>query len=257
MKNLEFTFRTALSLSEPVREHTFSLHCLPREGEGQRLCSYGIRLLPAAGYELCRDGFDNWLVCGACRGAHTEFVYESHGIARVDHTKRRAAAVNPVFRCPTALTGPEAAIRSLWQSLPLAGLAPGAQAELLNHAAAQALAYRHGVTNNQTTAAQALAAGQGVCQDYAHLLLALTRLAGFAARYCMGLIPGEGATHAWVELALPEGWTGFDPTHDRPAGEDYLCFAAGRDAADCRTERGIFRGSAAQRMEAQMKLREF
>lgn len=256
MKELEFDFRTVLRLSGPVREHVFSLHCLPREDETQQLRSYGIQLEPAVGYELRKDGFENWLVCGACNAPHTEFVYAAHGIARVNKAKRRAEPGNPVYRYPTALTQPDAAVHALWQSLPLEGLAPAAQAELLNHAAARALHYQHGATTNQTTAAQALSGGKGVCQDYAHLLLALARLSGFGARYCMGLIPGEGATHAWVELALPEGWTGFDPTHDAPAGEDHLCFAVGRDAADCRTERGTFRGSVSQQMDVRMILRE-
>lgn len=82
--------------------------------------------------------------------------------------------------------------------------------------------------------------GSGVCQDYAHILLALARRSGFAARYCMGLVPGEGATHAWVEIALPDGWHGYDPTFACEAGEEHLRFAVGRDAADCRAERGIF-----------------
>lgn len=71
----------------------------------------------------------------------------------------------------------------------------------------------------------------------------------------MGLIPGEGATHAWVELALPEGWTGFDPTHGREIDEGYLCFAVGRDAADCFAERGVFRGAAEQRQRVEMALK--
>lgn len=256
MTEWEFQFASGLQFSAPVTEHVFQLHCLPAEDEAQRLESYGIRLDPAASYELHRDGFGNWMVCGSCRPPHPHFSYEAHGIARVDLSRRRPEAPNPVLRRFTPLTEPDQAVCALWRSLPLEGHSPQEQARLLSHAAAAALQYAPGVTNNGTTAARALALGQGVCQDYAHLLLALARLSGFAARYCMGLIPGEGATHAWAELALPEGWRGFDPTQDGEAGEDHLRFAVGRDAADCRAENGLFRGAASQSLRAAMLLRQ-
>lgn len=256
MTELEFEFRTELAFSEPVREHVFSLHCLPREDEEQKIQSYGVMLEPAVGYEMRRDGFGNWLVCGSCPEPHEAFVYRTHGIVRVDRTRRTTEEVNPVLRYPTTLTMPDDAIRALWKSLPLEGKTPWEQAELLNQAVADALTYRSGTTGVQTTAAEALRAGEGVCQDHAHLLLSLARLSGFGARYCMGLISGEGATHAWAELALPDGWKGFDPTNRRAADETYLRFAVGRDASDCWAERGVFRGSAAQTMNIQMRLRE-
>ena len=127
-------------------------------------------------------------------------------------------------------------LEALWQSLPLEGKSPQEQAELLNKAAAGALHYVPGITGLSTTAGQALVLGSGVCQDYAHILLALARRSGFAARYCMGLVPGEGATHAWVEIALPDGWHGYDPTFSCEAGEDHVRFAVGRDAADCQQQ---------------------
>lgn len=256
MTELEYTFHTQLTFSLPVTEQVFALHCLPMEDEVQSSRSFGVELSPAAGYEVCRDGFGAWLVCGACRAPHESFTYSSHGVVCVDLSRRMPAQANPVLRCSTPLTQPEANIRALHASLPLAHLAPRAQAEVLNRAAAEALHYAPGVTCNETPAAAALSIGQGVCQDYAHLLLALARLSGFSARYCMGLIPGEGATHAWAELLLPEGWAGYDPTHGCEAGETYLRFAAGRDAADCRAERGVFKGAAQQAMQVNMVLKK-
>lgn len=257
MTELEFRFRTEVEFSAPVRQHVFSLHCLPMEDEVQRLEAYTVMLEPAAGYGLRKDGFGGWLVCGSCQGPHTKFVYASQGIVRVDLSRPAPAdRMNPVLRYPTALTQPGEAVRALWEQLPLAGKSPHAQAELLCRAAADALAYTPGVTGNATTAEEALKLGRGVCQDYTHLLLALARLSGFGARYCMGLIPGEGATHAWAELALPEGWVGYDPTHAQEAGETAVRFAVGRDAADCPAERGVFCGQAAQTMQVKMQLRE-
>ena len=64
--------------------------------------------------------------------------------------------------------------------------------------------YAHGVTGVKTTAAEAFALRQGVCQDYAHVMLALCRACGLPARYVSGHLLGEGGTHAWVEVLLPD-----------------------------------------------------
>ena len=253
MTELEFHFHTGVEFSAPVSGHTFALHCLPVEDDAQKLQSYTVRIEPAAEYGLHRDGFGSWLVCGSCREPHTVFCYASHGIVRVDG-RAQAEPVNPVLKQFTPLTAMTPELETLWQSLPLDGKPPQEQAALLNKAAAGALHYVPGLTGISTTAGQAFALGSGVCQDYAHILLALARRSGFAARYCMGLAPGEGATHAWAELVLPDGWHGYDPTFACEAGEEHLRFAVGRDAADCRAERGIFCGAAEQTLHTEMRL---
>ena len=253
MKELEFHFQAGVEFSAPVREHPFALHCLPMEDEAQKLQSYAIRIEPTAAYGLHRDGFGGWLVCGSCQEPHTAFRYASHGIVQVKGHPRREP-VNPVLKQFTELTAMTVGLEALWQSLPLEGKSPQEQAGLLNRAAAESLHYLPGVTGIATTAGQALTLGSGVCQDYAHILLALARRSGLGARYCMGLVPGEGATHAWVEIALPDGWRGYDPTFSCEAGEDHVRFSVGRDAADCRAERGIFRGLAEQTLCAEMRL---
>lgn len=79
----------------------------------------------------------------------------------------------------------------------------------------KAFVYTPGSTTIRTTAEQALAQRSGVCQDYAHVMLAVCRHCGLAARYIAGLLGGEGATHAWVEIYHNGRWIGFDPTHNR------------------------------------------
>ncbi len=254
MTELEFYFKTEVDFTAPVNSHVFTLHCLPVEDAVQQIQSYSIRLEPQTGYALHRDGFANWQVCGAVNQPHDSFIYSSHGIVRVDHAHRVPERVNPVLKQFTPLTMPDDAVLELWRGLKLEGKDALQQAQTINRAAAGALHYVPGMTDKDTPATQALTWGMGVCQDYTHLLLSLARLSGFAARYCMGLIPGEGATHAWAELALPQGWVGFDPTQGCPVEEDYVRFAVGRDAADCRVERGVMRGSAAQTMRVDMEL---
>ena len=107
-----------------------------------------------------------------------------------------------------------------------------------------------------TTAAQALAAGHGVCQDYAHLMLALCRLLGIPARYVSGHLVGEGGgTHAWVEVLQPVPGPAveilaWDPTHDRPADLRYLTVAVGRDYHDVAPVSGTYCGSDPGRLSA-------
>ena len=102
---------------------------------------------------------------------------------------------------------------------------------------------------------EALAARRGVCQDFAHIMLAAGRMLGLPCRYVSGYIaprPADdraqlvaSATHAWVEVMLPgAGWTGFDPTNNSEAGLRHIRVAIGRDYADVPPTRGIYKGGA-------------
>lgn len=107
-----------------------------------------------------------------------------------------------------------------------------------------ALSYEHDVTTVSTTAAEAVAGGRGVCQDFAHVMLALCRAAGVAARYVSGHMVGEGGSHAWVEVVVGSLAVAFDPTHDRRAQSGYLTVAIGRDYADVAPTSGRFHGDS-------------
>ena len=122
-------------------------------------------------------------------------------------------------------------------------------AQRINAWVAAHMHYRHDVTTVRTTAAEALALGAGVCQDYAHVMLALCRLSGLPARYVSGHMVGEGGSHAWVEVLLPSATdrasllaVPFDPTNNRMAGASYLTVAVGRDYADVAPTHGSYCG---------------
>jgi transglutaminase-like putative cysteine protease len=111
------------------------------------------------------------------------------------------------------------------------------------------------VTGYSTPAAMALHLGTGVCQDYAHILLALLRLLNVPARYVSGHLIGEGAPHAWVEAFIERDAgavevIGFDPTHARRTRLDYLTVAVGRDFADVSPTSGTYSGPALGRLAA-------
>jgi transglutaminase-like putative cysteine protease len=112
------------------------------------------------------------------------------------------------------------------------------------------LDYEWGITGVGTTACEALAGGRGVCQDYAHLMLAACRAAGVPARYVSGHLRGEGGSHAWVEVLYRHPYCGsrwvaqgWDPTHNRRANCDYLVVAVGRDYADVAPLSGTYDGA--------------
>ena len=108
------------------------------------------------------------------------------------------------------------------------------------------MTYEAGCTEIETDAEQAFAGGKGVCQDYAHIYITLLRLFGIPARYVCGMIPGEGETHAWVEVWSEGSWYGLDPTAGKVCDDRYIAIAKGRDAGDCPVVRGLFKGCAAQ-----------
>ena len=116
--------------------------------------------------------------------------------------------------------------------------------------------YRPLSTSVATGALQALALGQGVCQDFAHVMTGALRSLGLAARYVSGYLlthPPEGqprlvgadASHAWVAVWTGEDWWALDPTNDVAAGLDHVTVAWGRDYGDVAPLRGVIRGGGA------------
>ncbi|MDB6137503.1 MAG: Transglutaminase-like enzyme putative cysteine protease [Verrucomicrobiaceae bacterium] len=104
----------------------------------------------------------------------------------------------------------------------------------------------------------------GVCQDFAHVMIAICRTQGIPARYVSGYFFNEKrvadeaeASHAWVEIFLPHfGWKGFDPTHDRESDERYIKLAVGRDYADIRPISGSFRGKGTKAMDVDVRINQ-
>ena len=112
------------------------------------------------------------------------------------------------------------------------------------------MTYKSGVTGVTTTGSQALEIGAGLCQDYAHISLAMLRAAGLPARYVSGHMLGEGSSHAWLEVILPgkDGKleaVGFDPTNRRRPNLGYTVVALGRDYSDVPPTTGSYIGDHA------------
>jgi transglutaminase-like putative cysteine protease len=110
----------------------------------------------------------------------------------------------------------------------------------------------------------ALRARQGVCQDFAHIMITLARNLRIPCRYVSGYLhhdsehadrSGEGATHAWVEALLPGlGWTGFDPTNDLIAEGRHIRTAIGRDYSDVPPTLGTMKGRAKTELQVRVRV---
>src|SRR5271166_4531950 len=124
----------------------------------------------------------------------------------------------------------------------------------LNAALYSKIAYVPKSTSVDSPIDHALESRQGVCQDFAHIMIGLARRIGIPCRYVSGYLfhkagdktrSAEGATHAWVEALLPGlGWVGLDPTNNVLASERHVRTAVGRDYADVPPSRGVFKGEA-------------
>lgn len=254
MKRLRFAFDTTMKYSVPVRQHQIALRCLPLTDGSQRLEQYTIQLEPGHLPQPITDGFGNTVYWCSINQPHDTLHYGSRGIAVVETPGQPAPPPNPALRFPGMRTKPGATLRQVSTTMTQSGTLEAAFA--LCHAVHSLLRYRPGATGIATTAEQALVGGEGVYQDYAQVFVALARLMGWPARYCMGLTVGEGATHAWAEIYQDGAWHGFDPTRDCLVDDRYLRFATGRDAADCPVEQGSFWGLADQTQTVFMRVEE-
>ncbi|HEY0937207.1 MAG TPA: transglutaminase family protein [Trebonia sp.] len=167
-----------------------------------------------------------------------------------------AALRNPRLLRPTRLTTADGRLRAMAADVAAesAGDTPEETAERVNAAVSQALTYYDGATSVQTTAAQAAAGGRGVCQDYAHVMLAVCRELKLPARYVSGHLLGQGGTHAWVEVIVPRGdqaeAIAFDPCNGRRTDGGYVTIATGRDYLDVAPTSGSYSGTSAGRLTA-------
>jgi transglutaminase-like putative cysteine protease len=156
---------------------------------------------------------------------------------------------------PTVLTASDAAIDRAADELAESAKWGLDLADRINDWVYQSMTYKGEVTGVRTTASEALALGYGVCQDYAHIMLAVCRSAELPCRYVSGHLVGQGGTHAWVEVVLPvEDGTGdaiawaFDPTHASRGGLEYVTIAIGADYSDVAPTSGTYLSKVAGRL---------
>ncbi|MGA0541528.1 transglutaminase family protein [Neotabrizicola sp. VNH66] len=238
----------------PVRSLVQSHRLMPANNASQTVDSWEVTVSGGVPGAQFRDGAGDCIRGWTVAGPVSEVIVSVKGVVRTLDTAgvlrgHRETVMPEAYLRDTAATEPSAALFQLADS------AEGEEILTLAHSlsakVAAAIAYRPGATEAHTTAAEALALGEGVCQDHAHALITCARLRGIPARYVSGYLfaDAEGneheAAHAWAELHVPGlGWIGFDAANKCCPDDRYIRIGSGFDAQDAAPIRGVARGLA-------------
>ncbi|MBA3520524.1 MAG: transglutaminase family protein [Rhizobiales bacterium] len=216
----------------------------------------------AAGYV---DGFGNQVhLITHCR-PYDQITITAEGEVETTETGgtlgELSEAANPlVFLRPTPLTEASQTIEAMAD-----GLGGRHLLDRLHHlleAIATRVAYDTDASNSVTSASEAFAAGQGVCQDHAHIFIAAARRLRIPARYVTGYLHMESeasavANHAWAEAYVQDlGWVGFDPANHICPTERYVRLACGFDAVSAAPVTGTRRGGGAESLAVDVIVRQ-
>lgn len=254
MPRLKYSYRTVIKFSENIFSHHYLLRCIPRESEVQKIIESKCVVLPEDNKSFSTDSFGNTVITGYIGNYHNTFEFISEGIVELSDYSIREP-LNPLFLYKSKFTEPVKNILEL-SNMPILHTKASVheKVSVISNIINEKLTYVSGVTSVQTTAEEALSLGQGVCQDFAHIMIAICREHRIATRYVSGFIPGEGYTHAWVEYYDSGMWYAFDPTNNKKVSGEYIKIAHGRDYEDCAVDKGVFKGLAQQYMDVSVKV---
>jgi transglutaminase-like putative cysteine protease len=263
---LHIRHETIYRYEEPVRHSVQTLKLTPRHEGRQRTLQWSMQTPGRRSGQI--DAWGNMTHLLTLDEPHDEIRIIVSGIVDVDAgpLSQEPGLLSPlIYRTATPLTAPNAALDTLArvaQSTARVGTAHALPEPDLLLALAEAVCvavrYRPGATTVTDTATTALARGEGVCQDQAHVFLAACRCLGVAARYVSGYLhagdQGEIASHAWVDIwrGDAQGWLGLDVTHRRWVDARYCRLAVGRDYLDAAPVRGVRRGGGAETLEVRV-----
>lgn len=263
----------------------------PTEGPHQQLLSHSLRITPEPGEcEASVDVYGNVRTFFSIQEPHPLLSVAAHSLVRTTerqpvYSRMAWEAVQEQFRyhaqsafhsaAEFVFASPCVPLHTDFQTYALPSFAQGAAlldcAWHLMGRIHHDCAYETHSTQVHTPILQALHQKRGVCQDFAHIMVACWRAMGLPARYVSGYLltqPPQGqarligsdASHAWAAVFLPDAcglngqgqWLDFDPTNNRMPGADYVTLATGRDFADVSPLRGVILGGADHILEVQV-----
>lgn len=256
VKKYLYNYQTIVHFSSPVTWHFFSLRCMPCTNACQQAEKQNLFLNPADYILYGNDAWGNLLQYGSQSEEHDSFVCVSSGEIKQTSYSIPDSTSGDVFRVESLLTGWSDPMREFVSDVRCLKDDPLECAMRLAEKTYGYMCYLPGSTQINTTAMDAFDQRKGVCQDYAHILIALCRACGIAARYVNGFMQGIGVTHAWVEVLVNGEWRGIDPTNNRLIEYGYIKLAHGRDAMDCQVNRGVFTGCATQHTQIRIIVEE-
>jgi len=261
---LDVNHRTTYRFDPPMRGVTQSLRLWPSLFDGQNVLDWNVKIDGATRGANFRDGAGDLIETMTFRGSVDSVVVEVSGtvvtkdLAGVLQGHRERVPPLAYVR-QGQFTRTNNTIRELARGAIAGAETPLAEAHALAAAVGEAIAYVPGETDSQTTAAEALETGRGVCQDHAHTLIATAICLEIPARYVTGYLHAEGdiadASHAWAELYVRDlGWVGFDASNLKCPDETYIRLGSGFDSVDAAPIRGVAQGNGVEALDVDVSV---
>ena len=270
---LDIRHLTQYHYAAPVRESVIELWVQPQKGGRQRLISFELEIDPSVQLFSYADAFGNAVYHFDVPQPHERLTIQARSAVETDPAEPIPLSLdlgewdrlNSEFlrgECFDYLHphGFARSIQALEAFIKDHGLDqmrahdPLTAMRAVCETVYRALDYQHGISKADSPIELALVAGQGVCQDFAHIMIGICRSWGIPARYVSGYLftdPTQGdrsdpdMTHAWVEVFLPSlRWVGFDPSNNVMTGERHVVVGIGRDYEDVPPSRGVYKGDA-------------
>ncbi len=280
---MNYTIRhvTRFQYTNPVAESITEVRMQPRTTERQSCPLFRLSVRPQAAVHSYQDHLENTVHHFSLPAPHREMVIiaESEALvlsppplpaalavedwARIDEQAVNGALWDMIM--PSENTADTPKLAELAKELDVRRRAdPLTTLRELNAAIHRTFAYDAASTKVDSPIDEPLTHRRGVCQDFTHIMIALTRNhLRIPSRYVSGYLyhrrddrSADGASHAWLEVFLPDlGWVGFDPTNNLLTGERHIQVAIGRDYHDVPPTRGVFKGVAGSELSVAVRVR--
>jgi transglutaminase-like putative cysteine protease len=282
---LEIVHSTRYLYSDPIAETVMEVRLRPMDGNGQRCLDFELDVSSGIKPRTYRDGYGNNVHYFNLVRPHTRLSIKSRSVVETGReldTDPGEDLVHDFLRYRSPVKDVPG-VRELAGRHPIADPWSRAAVEQaldeLTLTISREFEYNRVVTNVYSAVDEVLELRAGVCQDFAHLFIAVARAMGVPARYVSGYIHASGAgarragspsrstsspgpqriaaaSHAWAEAWVPgKGWVGYDATHPVRTSENHVRLAVGRDYSDAAPTRGIYVGSATGTMAVSVRTR--
>jgi transglutaminase-like putative cysteine protease len=266
---LRIVHSTSYRYSGAIAESVMEVRLRPMDGVGQRCLDFSLELGSGIKPRTYVDGYGNHVHYFNLVRPHTHLTITSRSTVEtgLDHDDVQGEELVQDFlrfRSPVKdVEGVRAMARLHAIGDPSSPASVEGALEELTLNISQDFAYDRAVTNVYSSVEEVLELRAGVCQDFAHLFVAVARAMGVPARYVSGYIHDSGghgsatASHAWGEAWIPgRGWIGYDATRPVRTTEHHVRLAVGRDYTDAAPTRGIYVGSAAGAMTVRVRTQQ-
>lgn len=257
---LRIEHQTTFTYEQAISERYTELRLRPVDGQGQRCLRFKLVTEPAGEVMQYTDRYGNAVHHFDTLQSHNRVVVKATSDVHLSQTfadyHRELSPLEKFdYLAEGVYTTANDEIRSLAASHVVQDDATATVLALMN-ALRASLQYEAGITDVKTTAADALSLGRGVCQDFAHIMLAACRSINIPARYVSGYLynpkadaslatTDNAASHAWIDAFVNNNaWLSVDPTHNCLQTLNHVRLGVGRDYSDVSPTRGIYKGQA-------------